>query len=61
MDWTRCTEENYPETDDMGNIIICYMLDDVWTYQTYPYCPYGWNVLCDMKAYWLKLIEPKVN
>lgn len=59
MDWKKCTEENYPEPID--NVVVAYRLDNTWNYEIYGTCAYGWNVLCSIESYWLRLTEPKIK
>jgi hypothetical protein len=45
--WKSCTNDNYWNSE---NDIVAYILNGDLFINTKSSCPYGWNVLCDMKA-----------
>lgn len=59
-DWVLCTDETYPDFVE-NSIAISVFSECDGTYRNYLYdsCPFGWNVLCRMKAHWKYIGYPK--
>jgi len=49
-EWIPCSDNNYWSEEDGYVTIVKFIIDDKWEVFTQECCPYGWNVLCDLKA-----------